>query len=396
MKITYFAHDLNDPAVHRRVRMLQSGGAQVVLIGFCRGTVPSLIEGCRPLALGRTHDARLVHRMAATARALIRVGGLRAAVAGSEVVLARQLEMLLIARVAQRRHAKGATLVFECLDIHRLMIDRGWRGRAMRLLEGRLLARCDLLVVSSEAFVREHFAKSYPHLPRVLLAENKVLASEGGDPGEPRSPARVPGPPWRIGWFGNIRCRRSLLLLAGLTRQFPGLVEVVIRGRPARTAIADFDQIVAAHAGVSFQGPYDRRVELAAIYGDVHFAWTMDFFEAGGNSEWLLPNRLYEGGLYGVVALASAQVETGRWLEQRQAGVVLSDPLDAALGAYFAGLNPAGYRGARAAVGRIPLTALLDQESDCRTFVLSLAEPAGLRSLGPDPGGARPGLPREA
>jgi succinoglycan biosynthesis protein ExoL len=396
VKISYFAHDLNDPAVHRRVRMLQAGGGQVVLIGFCRGEPPTMVEGCRPIVIGRTHDARLLHRMATTAGAMGRVGRLRGAIAGSEVIIARQLEMLVIARLAQWRYARKAILVFECLDIHRLMIDRGWPGRLMRRVEGWLLGDCDLLVVSSPGFVREHFAKSYRRLPRILLAENKVLASEVGafPPQGPSQP--LAGPPWRIGWFGNIRCRRSLLLLAGLTRRFPGLVEVVIRGRPARTAIPDFDLIVTAHPGISFLGPYDRRVDLAAIYGDVHFSWTMDFFEAGGNSEWLLPNRLYEGGLYGVVALASGRVETGRWLQKRDVGVVLTDPLDAALGAYFAGLNPDTYRAARAAVGQLPSAALLDQEWDCRAFVRTLADPGSLGCAGLDPRRAHASLPGEA
>jgi len=173
-------------------------------------------------------------------------------------------------------------------------------------------------------------------------------------------------------------------------------VEVVIRGRPARTAIADFDRVVAAHPGISFLGPYDRRVDLAAIYGDVHFSWTMDFFEAGGNSEWLLPNRLYEGGLYGVVALATGRVETGRWLQKKNVGVILTDPLDAALASYFASLDQDGYRAARAAVGRLPPAALLDQEGDCRAFVRSLADPASLGSAGLDPRRTHAGLPGEA
>ena len=33
-KIVYFVHDLSDPSVHRRVRMLVAGGAAVTLIGF--------------------------------------------------------------------------------------------------------------------------------------------------------------------------------------------------------------------------------------------------------------------------------------------------------------------------------------------------------------------------
>ena len=36
MRITYFAQDLSDPAVTRRVRMLRAAGGQVKLLGFRR------------------------------------------------------------------------------------------------------------------------------------------------------------------------------------------------------------------------------------------------------------------------------------------------------------------------------------------------------------------------
>ena len=374
MKIAYFVHDLNDPAVHRRMRMLQRGGADVALIGFCRGAAPARVEGCVPTVLGRTHDARLLHRVLVTARAAIGVGRLAKAVAGADVVIARQLEMLLVGERARRRHAPTATLVFECLDIHRLMLSRRLPGRVMRLIEGSLLARCSLLVVSSQGFVREHFEKSYRSVPPVLLVENKVLAFEY-DPPVPAAAGLPAGPPWRIGWFGNIRCRRSLLLLAGLTRRFPGGVEVVIRGRPALTAIPDFREIVEAHPGISFKGPYDRRMDLASIYGDVHYVWAMDFFEAGGNSEWLLPNRLYEGSLFGAVALAYGPVETGRWLRSHRAGVIFEEPLAAGLEDFFAGVDGDAYRSARSAVARIPIDALVDGEIDCVALVDALCAP---------------------
>lgn len=37
LNILYFVHDLADPAVRRRVLMLQAGGARVALAGFRRG-----------------------------------------------------------------------------------------------------------------------------------------------------------------------------------------------------------------------------------------------------------------------------------------------------------------------------------------------------------------------
>jgi succinoglycan biosynthesis protein ExoL len=372
MNIVYFVHNLNDPAVHRRVRMLHSGGAKVTLIGFFRGERPDQVEGCTPTALGRTHDARLLQRLVATIRVGLRLGRLRHLLADADVVMARQLEMLAIAERARRRFSPGATLVYECLDIHRLMIARNAPGWAMRRLEGHLLGECQLLVVSSPGFVREYFSKFHARLPPVLLLENKMLSQEIGDPATMRALPRPPGPPWRIGWFGNIRCRKSLALLSDLTRLLPGRVEVVIRGRPAYTAVPDFDKTVAAHKGITFLGPYDRSRDLPRIYGEVHFTWAIDFFEEGGNSDWLLPNRIYEGSLFGAVALALASVETGRWLSEHGVGALVSEPYGSSLARYFGDLDKKGYVAAKAAVDGLPIGSLMEDDADCERLVTAL------------------------
>lgn len=375
MNIAYFVHNLNDPAVHRRVRMLHTGGAKVTLIGFFRGEIPGEVEGCKPVVLGRTHDARLLQRVAATVKGALRVGRLREILANADVVMARQLELLAIGARARRLLAPGATLVYECLDIHWLMIARGVPGWAMRRLEGRLLGKCHLLIVSSAGFVREYFSKYYRTLPPVLILENKMLAQEIGDTAAIRAFERPPRPPWRIGWFGNIRCRRSLALLSEVARLLPGQVEVVIRGRPAYTAIPDLNERVAEQPGLTFLGPYDRSRDLPRIYGEVHFAWAIDFFNEGGNSDWLLPNRIYEGSLFGAVTLALASVETGRWLADHGAGVLLSEPLESSLVRFFQGLDEEGYLAARAAVDALPLGALMDDAPDCARLVRALGRP---------------------
>jgi len=55
-KIVYFAHDLSDQAVHRRVRMLVAGGAAVTPIGFRRSAeAPKAVEGLHSIDLVRNY-----------------------------------------------------------------------------------------------------------------------------------------------------------------------------------------------------------------------------------------------------------------------------------------------------------------------------------------------------
>ncbi|RFB75507.1 glycosyl transferase family 1 [Methylovirgula sp. 4M-Z18] len=373
MKIAYFVHDLSDAAVHRRIRML-APFADLVVLGFRRSDKPvATIGGITPIDLGRTADGQFAQRIRAVMRAAAAQPRWLPALTGVTHVMARQLETLALAARARRRIAPQAPLIFECLDIHRLMLDAGPVGLALRGLEQRLLRKSGLLVVSSPAFVEAYFApRQHIALP-VHLLENKMLASEldAGWPGNVVPPPAKP--PWRIGWFGQIRCRRSLLLLAELARQLPRSVEVIIRGRVSTDVIPDFDAIVAATPGLSFHGRYDRATMLGRIYGEVHFNWAMDFFEAGGNSEWLLPNRLYEGGAFGVVPIAFGRVETGRWLARHNAGVLLDEPIERSLLDFFRALTPDAYSTLRAAAARIDASNFVDDSAACAQFVHKLA-----------------------
>ena len=134
----------------------------------------------------------------------------------------------------------------------------------------------------------------------------------------------------------------------------------------------------------SFRGPYDRRHDLPAMYGGVHFTWAIDYYEAGANSDWLLPNRLYEGSLHGAVPIALARVETGRWLAAHRAGVLLAEPLETALADYFKGLDAAGYAAAAAAIAAIPRGDLVE---DGAALAAALLRPRGLgAAVPPAPG----------
>ncbi len=323
MRIAYFVHDTSDAAVLRRVRMLHASGASVRVLGFRRHASPTReVDGAPVVDLGRTFDGRLAHRAGLTlwhaAHALVAFGRQ----APPDIFLARNLEMLLLASAARRRAFPAAALVYECLDIHRLMTSEGRAGRVLRSLERRLLGGCQLLIVSSPAHLSAYFTRfqaTPQDRPAVFVLENKVFAP----PPEPAAPRRA-GPPWRIGWFGRLRCRRSLETLASLAARQHGRVEVLLAGRPSERELGDLPAVLAGVRHVAFTGAYDAG-DLEKLYRSVHFAWAIDYFEAGQNSRWLLPNRLYEGGRYGAVPIGLRSVETGRWLEARRLGVVLDD-----------------------------------------------------------------------
>jgi succinoglycan biosynthesis protein ExoL len=370
MKIAYLAWDLWDPAAARRVEMLRAGGAEVAVAGFRRrDAVPSHVAGAPALDLGRTYDGRLAHRACLVAlRSSARPGALRELVRGADVVIARNLEMLAIAALARRTYAPGARLVYECLDIHRIMCGAGAASAALRTLEGWLLRSCAAVIVSAPAFVTEYFEKRHQRLPRMLLVENKLLA-RGVRPAGVERPA---GPPWRIGWFGNVRCRKSVSLLKEIVRRAP--VEVVIRGRPSMHTLPDLEALIADTPQIRFEGPYTQG-DLGKIYGEVHFAWSLDFTDEGLNSDWLLPNRIYEGSYFNTPAIAQRATAMGGWLAEKRAGLLVADPVEDLVRA-LRSLCPDVYRGLEQHIRDIDTRALVVDEDACRALVAALGRTA--------------------
>ena len=374
MNIVYFVHDLNDPAVHRRMRMFHAGGAVVSLVGFHRGAPPAAVDGVVPWPLGRTADARLWQRAVAVLGAALSIPRWRSLFTGADAIVARQLETLVLAALARRLLVPSVPLIFECLDIHRLMGASGLArphaasGRTPPAGAMPTTAR-QFAAFRARPFRPRSSAASRRHGRREQSPDLRVRRRPGAGTMRPEAPA---GTPWRIGWFGVIRCARSLRLLADLALACPGAVEIVIRGRVATSVLPHFDAVVAATPGLSFGGPYDRARDLPRLYAEVDFAWAIDFYEAGSNSDWLLPNRLYEAGLFGAVPIACQDVATGAWLAERQVGVLLEgDPVQS-VETFIRTLDAARFEALQASFAAVPKTAFLYTREDCRALVETL------------------------
>lgn len=364
VQIGYFVHDLHDAAVARRVGMFLDGGAAVRLGGFRRGAVVATVRGLAPVDLGRTGDLRLVQRALAVLRNLVLRRAARHLSRGADILVARNLEALAIAAAVRR---PGQRLVYECLDIHRLLLGTGAPSRLLRAIERRLLAGVDLVIVSSPAFEREYFRARRGFDGPILLVENKVPEAAAALH-QPRPAARSR---WRIAWLGMLRCRKSLLQLRAIADAADGAVEVVIAGRVTCALIPDFDDIVASSSHLTFVGAY-APADLARLYGAAHFAWAIDYYEEGLNSRWLLPNRLYEGLAHGAVPLALADVEIGRWLARHGVGQVLDDPV-AQLPALLAKLRPEDHAAMVAKIRAMPAGLVMTTGAECAALVAAMA-----------------------
>lgn len=364
-RIGYFVHDVHDATAAKRVRALLAGGADVVVFGFRRTDEPlNKLAGAPVIDLGRTFDARLAQRAGAVLTSTIRLRRWRTQLSDRTILLARSLESLLIASAA-RAHAPGARLIYECLDLHRLVMGDGPRSVFLRAVERSMLAQSTLTIVSSPAYRDQYFRTRQSYNGDVLLLENKLLdlSSHAPAPWPPKRVSKV----WQIGWFGMVRCQKSLDALDALTRRAAGKIEIVTRGRPAYDQFRDFHAQIAASPFMTFGGPY-RAEEIGALYQNVDFAWCVDFFEEGLNSAIHLPNRIYEGSRWGVIPIALANTEIAVWLRARGVGIVIENVGEALYDAMVT-MTPEAFVCHQAAVRKIPPSDLVHKKEDCQRLV---------------------------
>ena len=371
MRVAYFVHDVHDPAVARRVAQLRDGGGEVRLFGFRRrDEALSDVCGAPVLDLGRTYDGGFARRAAAIIRKTLLPRPLLRELASAHVIIARSFELLFLASILRKRLNRAVPIVYECVDIHRFMLSAKPAGVLLQAIERRLLKKISLLVITSPAFRDVYFAVRQGFNGPALLLENKTR------PLTRAAPAQASTPPWRIGWYGNLRCRKSLSLLSTLATNLEGRLQVVLAGRPALTEVPDFYEQVNANPHLDFHGPYDPE-DLAKLYELAQFSWCIDYFEAGGNSEWLLPNRLYEGCAYGAVPIGLERVETGRWMKRQGVGVRLGADEETDLSTFFTTLTAERFRTLKREVDALPTSAVVQNKQDASDLI------SELRSLEP-------------
>jgi succinoglycan biosynthesis protein ExoL len=325
IRIAFFGHDAGDAAVRRRVQGFLDDGLAVT--GFMMRRGDGVTTDWENIDLGRTYDAALLQRIKAIINGARKAAAHRAKLAAADIIYARNLDMLATAFLARRMACLHTPVIYECLDVHRLLTREDFIGFIFRRIEGGLLRRSKRLVVSSPAFIRNHFERRHAGRFKAVLVENRLAAGADGGPRPGPRPPSTPQEPLRIGWFGVLRCRRSLGLLLTVARTFGDKVRIVMHGRPALSEILDFHEQIHGLDNVVYNGPYKAPEDLGRIYSGVDAVWAGDFMEAGYNSLWLLPNRLYEGGYHAAPAIAPAGTETARWSAELDAGFAVDEDL---------------------------------------------------------------------
>lgn len=346
LRVVIFGFDVAEASQIRRIRALRALGCEV--ISFCqrRDGSPEFAPEWRNVDLG------LVRHRDIRGRALGLAGSVRRALrewrvlAKADLIIARNLDLALIALTARRLTAlrsrrPAAPLVYECLDIHDLMTAPGQKGRIARRVERYVLRRAALLVVSSPGFVQHYFAPVQAYHGPVALIENKLWLGPDAPPRPPPPAADRAGrdEPLVLGLVGSIRCQASVDLLMATADLMGDRLRLRFSGALHDHALRDFRAELARRPNAEWTGPYPYPQGLTGAYAGCDLVWAQDMWQRGANSDWLLPNRIYEASWCGCPSVAVADTQTGQRIARDGLGWTIPAPTPEALAALLSRLD---------------------------------------------------------
>jgi len=337
------------------------------VLGFERGRYNCAYTPEWPhVLLGRTRDKRYVSRIFALLAAVPALFDIRELLRSASVYYARNVDQLILALFSQLLFNRRAVLVYEILDVQPVFTGTGILSRMLRWVERRLLARVQLLVVSSPAFHRNYYLPVQGYRGPWFLLENKLHRSALNGPQRAGPTPLRTGRPWRVGYFGLIRGEATLELISRIAPRLQGVAEFIFRGVLTTIDTERFAAAVGRNRNIHYGGEYDNPRELAEIYGAVDFAWALDLENIETNSRWLRPCRFYEAGLFGVPCLTKRDFEIGDLVEQLGVGWSLGDPLEDSIVSFFEQLTPTEYASKRDALHALPRASFLGEDDAAR------------------------------
>ncbi|MEO8568573.1 MAG: hypothetical protein ABI419_05545 [Ginsengibacter sp.] len=190
--------------------------------------------------------------------------------------------------------------IYQISDIREILTTPNPINQLFSFIDALFTERALLLVVTSEAFVEEYYKNKLRHFKvNYKLIENKIhLYNQSLKNIYPLKKIETPSDVITIGYFGILRCERSIKILLGLARTNRKFV-IIIRGilSPGLKNYAhEFDKV----GNIYFPGEFISPIHLKEMYNEIDLAWICyPYGESGlGNMNWARTNRFYEAGYF--------------------------------------------------------------------------------------------------
>lgn len=309
------------PRHQRRAQMLRTAGFDVRVYGFTRGLYPdnTYPEDTEVVQLGRLEPGKYVSRLPKllVAASLIRDMEKKSPEAPF-LSWAFGMDSAFISVLAMGR---SVPLVYEVGDIRNPRMSRLPWSRIAYELESRVVRTARVVLVSSPAFLKDHYAGMAVELGnKGIVIENKLPPTFQRLSARPT--AFEPRRPVRIGFIGLLRYPATFFPLLASVGARHGRYELHIYGDgPLRKSARE---AAMKWPNVFYHGPFKNPDDLPRIYESIDLNYVV-YDNRDVNVQMALPNKLYESIYFGRPLVVATDTELARRVTELGIGFVV-DP----------------------------------------------------------------------
>ena len=290
MKVAFVLQVSSHARYLRRIDKMKELGIEAKVFAFERDFYKGKIENRDYISLGNVERENYLKRIKPIIMALFK---LRNQLDSADVIYTFGVDTFIIGWIASLLNGHRTKIVYEVGDIRTVVLKENIVGKLFRFLERRVLNRADLLVVTSGAFIENYFMRIQKTRDiKYHIIENKPELTEEKEKKEKNQIEH--NDKITIGYFGVIRCRRSIEILKEIMLANRNKFNLYIRGIPSGTD--DLIREIRDLEGVEIQGEYTVPDDLYNMYSKADVIWACYPFqgEKVGNWNWAKTTRFYE------------------------------------------------------------------------------------------------------
>ncbi|KAA3634389.1 MAG: hypothetical protein DWQ02_11470 [Bacteroidetes bacterium] len=224
----------------------------------------------------------------------------------------------LLPWLALSRRFKRSRLIFEIPDVRDKFFQKTLMTNLMKWFFKSSIKFVSAVVVTSELFHSRFLRVNGIQPKHWFLLENKVHLTDNELKPKLQNREIV------IGYFGLLRCERSLLVLKELVDKSENF-KVVIHGYFMNIS-EDLQSAIINHSKISYKGTYKSPQDLSEIYSQIDVSWVAYPFhdpQEEGNFRYAWTNRYYEAGFFGIPMIGNAHSGDAEKIIRNNFGMIL-------------------------------------------------------------------------
>lgn len=316
MNILFVLPVLSEAYYRKRIDKMRDAGVECSVYGFERNHYKGKAWDIKTVSLGHIKDEQYLIRILHLIRS---VKTIRRAVKNHQVLYAFNLDILFLIWLGSMFQRNGKKVIYDVADIRPILMRKGFLPLLLRLLEKFLLNHASLIVVASPAYIEGYFKNIQKANKKFFVIENKVDESKLRFNEVPK-PVKNGTTDITIGYFGGLRCKKSLEFLLYLMKKNHDKLKLILRGFFFRTEA--FENEFKKLKNATFKGSFVNPDDLVEIYSSVDLVWSAHM-HGETNTKWAISNRFYQACYFKCPLIAQVNTQDAKRVDEYKIGCII-------------------------------------------------------------------------